>query len=118
MKQFNYAKGKGGEQEARNYLLEHGFSLLEMNYRNKIGEIDLIMSEDDTLVFVEVKQKSDDFFGKPEEMVTTSKLRQVRRVAEIYLLTNPKLFRKFPKQRIDAVCILGGMISHYRNVGL
>lgn len=118
MKQFNYQKGKGGELAARDYLLKKNFKLIEMNYRNEIGEIDLIMTDKDSLVFVEVKQKTDDYFGLPEEMISKGKLYQIRRVAEIYLLLNPKIRNLYPKQRIDAICILGNNINYYQNVGL
>jgi len=118
MKRFNYQKGKNGEKEAKDYLVEKGYKILEVNYRNQVGEIDIVAAEGNTLVFVEVKMKTDDKYGLPEEMITQHKLRQVRRVAEIYLLFNPKIKTEYPKQRIDAVCIVDDQIRHYINVGL
>ncbi len=118
MKQFNYRKGKGGELIARDFLIAQGFSLLEMNYKNTIGEIDLIMIDRCTLVFIEVKFKTDDLYGMPEEMITKKKLTQVRRVAELYLVINPKIHKLYPQHRIDAVCILGSVIHHYKNIDL
>jgi len=67
-------------------------------------------------VFVEVKYKSNDILGLPEEMVSPAKINQVRRVAEIYLMKNPMIRKKFEKYRIDAVCMLGNNIRHYENL--
>lgn len=121
-KKENYNKGKNGEEMAKNLLLKKGFQLIEMNYENVIGEIDLIMSDKDWLVFVEVKLKVGDKFGKPEEMINKRKLSQVKRVAEGYLVLEKKIVKKFKKYRIDAVCIVLNedqtleRITHYENV--
>ncbi|MFZ2153392.1 MAG: YraN family protein [Microgenomates group bacterium] len=116
MKKENYNKGKVGEDTAKRYLIDQGFSFIESNYDTDIGEIDLIMSDRDTLVFVEVKYKSDDRMGLPEEMINKRKIAQVRRVAELYLLKNSQMRRNFEKYRIDAVCILGRDIRYYGNI--
>jgi putative endonuclease len=106
MKQQNYNKGKQGEALAKKYLLEKGFNLIEENYSNDIGEIDLVMSDKNFLVFVEVKLKVTDKFGTPEEMITPRKIAQIKRVAQIFLMQNRKLAKSFPQYRIDAVCII------------
>jgi putative endonuclease len=116
MKQYNYKKGRQGEEVAKEYLIKKGFNFIEANFEVDIGEIDLIMSDKDRLVFVEVKYKSDDKFGIPEEMIDKRKLAQIKRVAEIYLLKNPKMRKLFIKYRIDAVCILGEKIRYYPNL--
>jgi putative endonuclease len=116
IKTQNYNKGRAGELEARNYLESKGYEFIEANFAIDIGEIDLIMTKDERLIFVEVKYKSDDYFGLPEEMVTPKKINQVRRVAEIYLMKNPQMKRKYEKFRIDAVCILKETIKHYENL--
>lgn len=118
MKSFNFAKGRVGEEIAKKYLIEKGMTWIESNFDCDIGEIDLIMNQGDRLVFVEVKYKSDDQLGIPEEMIGNFKINQVRRVAEIYLLKNPKIKRKYEKYRIDAVCILGNEVKHYENIGI
>ena len=116
MKQQNYAKGRIGETIAKDFLIEKGYCLIESNFEIDCGEIDLIMSHNDYLVFVEVKFKSNDYMGKPEEMIGKRKIFQVRRVAEIYLLKNPLIKSIYKKYRIDAVCILGNIINHYENI--
>lgn len=119
---YNYNKGKDGEEMAKNFLTEKGFGLIETNYSNDIGEIDLIMTDNGWLVFVEVKMKIGDKFGTPEEMIGKRKINQVRRVAQIYLMFNPKIKQKYKKYRIDAVCIVKNLnntvnrIKHYRNL--
>lgn len=51
------------------YLKTQGYEILEKNYRCRIGEIDLIAKEGETLVFVEVKYRRDDKMGNPKEAV-------------------------------------------------
>ena len=115
-KEENYHKGKYGENMAKEYLIKKGFEFIEANFENKIGEIDLIMSDKDWLVFVEVKYKSDDRLGIPEEMINQHKIWQVKRTAESYLYENKQMAKAFEKYRIDAVCILGKEIRYYENI--
>lgn len=121
-KKENYNKGKNGEEKARDFLMKKGFGLIEMNYENVIGEIDLIMTDKDWLVFVEVKLKIGDKFGIPEEMINKKKLAQIKRVAESYLVLEKKKIKQFEKFRIDAVCIVLNeddtikIINYYENL--
>lgn len=115
-KQFNYKKGRYGENMAKEYLIKKDYVFIEANFENKIGEIDLIMSDKDWLVFVEVKYKSDDRLGIPEEMISQNKIWQVKRVAESYLVEKKREIKFFEKYRIDAVCILGDDVRHYENI--
>jgi putative endonuclease len=121
-KQFNRIKGKEGEEMAERYLRKQGYRIIEMNHQTKFGEIDLIVSKNDVLIFVEVKFKQTEDYGTPEEMIGQNKLMQVRRTAELYLLTNPDIEKQFQKYQIDAVCIVGppdgeaSRISHYENL--
>lgn len=116
-KKQNYKKGRDGEDTAKQYLINKGFLFIESNFEVDIGEIDLIMSDYDWLVFVEVKYKSDDLMGMPEEMINKRKIAQVKRVAAAYLVLNPQMRKSFEKYRIDGVCILGSNIRYYRNLG-
>lgn len=122
IKTENYNKGKNGEEKARDFLMKKGFGLIEMNYENNIGEIDLIMTDKDWLVFVEVKLKVGDRFGIPEEMINKKKLAQIKRVAESYLVLENIKIKQFEKYRIDAVCIVLNesgdteRINHYDNI--
>jgi putative endonuclease len=80
------AVGRAGENAAAE-LLEHlGYILLERNWRCRIGEIDLIALDGKTLVFVEVRSRTNPTrFGTAIEAVTARKCRQVREVATVYL---------------------------------
>lgn len=77
----------GGQAEhlACNYLENQGFRILQRNYRTRYGEIDLIAREADTLVFIEVKCRTNSDFGAPEEAVGPAKRRQILRMARQYL---------------------------------
>lgn len=59
-----------GEAKARNHLEQLGYTILEQNWRFKRAEIDIIAKHDGVLIFVEVKTRSYDYYGKPEEFLT------------------------------------------------
>ena len=116
-KQFNRMVGKEGEEIAADYLRKKEYKIIENNYQTKFGEIDLIATKNNILVFVEVKLKQTEDFGTPEEMIGSSKLSQVQRMAEFYLMDNPGIAKKYDSYRIDAVCIVqGSRITHYENL--
>ena len=77
--------GKESESLAVRYLRKNGYKILEQNYRNKIGEIDIIAKEKGTLVFVEVKARKTHIFGNPKWAVTPKKQRKISMVALYYL---------------------------------
>ncbi len=94
--------GNLGEQLAQAYLKKHGFRIIETNYTCTFGEIDIISKKGDTLVFTEVRSKTGDEFGTPEESVTPAKQARLRKSAVRYLQTHPKLPELW---RIDVVAI-------------
>ena len=122
IKQFNRKVGKEGEEIAARFLLDKGYKILERNYHTRFGEIDLIAVKNDVLTFVEVKLKQGDYFGTPEEMIGNSKLSQVQRMAEFYLMDKPDTAKIYKTYSIDAVCVVmdeGGevqRINHYENL--
>jgi putative endonuclease len=67
------------------HLLGQGYELVERNYRTRRGEVDLILRQGATLVFVEVKLRRGSGFGDPLEAVTPRKRQKIRAVAEEYL---------------------------------
>ena len=77
--------GQEQEVKAACFLKTQGYQILERNYRCKKGEIDLIAREGQYLVFVEVKYRSTNESGLPEEAVDLRKQRQISRVAAWYL---------------------------------
>ena len=82
------ATGQLGEKLAQDFLKERGYQIVETNYRSLDGEIDIIVSKDDILVFVEVRAKSSRIFGTPEESVTQRKKQKLVKVAQDYVQTH------------------------------
>jgi putative endonuclease len=77
--------GKYGEDLACKLLTEKKFEIVERNYTFGRGEIDIIAYDRGTLVFVEVKSRKNLEFGEPEYGITSSKIKQVQKVAAAYL---------------------------------
>ena len=80
--------GAIGEQLAANYLLKHGYTVLERNFIFQKAEIDIIAQKDSLLVIVEVKTRNSDFFGDPQSFVTPSKIKLLVKAANEYILMN------------------------------
>lgn len=81
--------GAWGESLAAEYLKRKRFKLVATNYRCRFGEIDLIVSDRNYLVFVEVKLRKSDKFAQAAEFVDYHKQNRLRTTAEIYLAQNP-----------------------------
>jgi putative endonuclease len=77
--------GKRGEGLAREYLEKAGYRILEANWRYRRAELDLIMMDGPALVFVEVKTRSNDVFGRPEQGVTRKKEKMMAAAAAAYM---------------------------------
>ena len=79
--------GDEGEEIAADYLVEKGYEIIERNYRYGKGEIDIIAKDPDNgdMVFIEVKSKKNLEFDDPVYSVTKNKMRQLKRMAELYL---------------------------------
>lgn len=97
------ATGAWGEDLALRYLTRRGYTLVERNYRTRYGEIDLILHEGDTLVFVEVKLRRGTGFGDPVEAVTPRKQSTIRSLATQYLSDREPDFEAL---RFDVIGIL------------
>jgi putative endonuclease len=77
--------GRLAEKLAENYLKNRGLSLIERNFSCRFGEIDLIMEENDEIVFIEVRFRQYDSFGSAKESITKTKQRKIIKTAELYL---------------------------------
>lgn len=116
MKRFNRQTGILAEDLAARALTDKGYQILERNFHNKFGEIDIIAKDKDILVFVEVKAKKGVEFGMPEEMINNGKLKRIQKMAYVYL--NGK---QLPC-RIDVVAIILSpqnqtiRLTHYESV--
>lgn len=95
--------GKSGEETAVNLLKENGYKILARNYRTKLGEVDIVALDKDTLCFIEVKTRHSDRFGLPKEAVSASKQRQISKVALLFLKENNLLDKK---ARFDVVSVI------------
>jgi putative endonuclease len=80
--------GKAQESRAANFLRAKGLKLLCRNYHSRFGEIDLIMSDSGTLVFIEVRYRANGLFGGAVASVTVAKQRRIRLTAAHYLQTH------------------------------
>lgn len=80
--------GNIGEQIAVDYLVKKQYRILQRNYRFEHGEIDIIADDHGVLVFVEVKARRSKQYGDPEDAVTPSKRKQIRKTADGYLFEN------------------------------
>lgn len=83
-----HERGKRGEEIARRYLRQKKYKIIAKGFRWRRGEIDLIASKKETIVFVEVKTRGPGSLGLPEESVNPKKQKQIRKIAEAYLALN------------------------------
>lgn len=78
--------GRIGEDLACGHLRGRGYEIVARGFKVMRGEIDIVARDGGTLVFVEVKTRADEDYGRPEESVTPAKQRQLRRLAQGYLM--------------------------------
>jgi putative endonuclease len=93
--------GADAERRAERFLRARGLSLVERNYRCRFGEIDLVMRDGETLVFVEVRLRTHAGFGGPAASITTAKRGRLLRAARHYLAS----LGRAPRCRFDAVLL-------------
>lgn len=105
--------GSRYEEKAAAFLQHMGFQILEKNYRDRYGEIDIIAREKEYLVFVEVKYRSGLHSGYPEEAVNGRKQARIRHAAQYYLYRK-RLGEDVPC-RFDVVSIVGEKIRLIRD---
>ena len=94
--------GALGEKIAAEYLTSLGYMIRERNFRTREGEIDIIAKKDDFLVFIEVRTRTSNSYGTPEESVTTQKKERLIALAEAYIEDRDDLPSSW---RIDIVAI-------------
>jgi putative endonuclease len=104
-------QGKTWEEAAQAYLQRHGLVPIEANFRCKLGELDLIMRDGDTLVFVEVRQRAAGSQVSAAASISPAKIRRLVRAAQVYL----QRFDRLPPCRFDVIAIDGGHFEWLRN---
>ena len=95
--------GAHWEKTAESFLLAQGLALLQRNYSSRFGEIDLIMEDQKTVVFVEVKYRRSNSHGSGADAVTFHKQSRISRTAAWYLAMNPHRAEQFC--RFDVISI-------------
>lgn len=113
--------GKKGEKIAVEYLKENGYEIIELNHQKREGEIDIIAQDPEfnEIVFVEVKARSSNAFGYPEESVDNKKIDKIITVANKWMEENNK---EEQFSRIDIIAIelntSPPAINHIKNITL
>ena len=110
--------GRIGEDAAAEYLRRKGYKIIARNYRTKRHEIDIVAQKGEWLIFVEVRTKEGEDFGRPEETIDCRKLSRVIAAADAYVTFEARWCKVW---RIDAVCVvLSGSeivrVTHYENI--
>jgi putative endonuclease len=109
--------GKWGEDEATDFLINKGYTIIDRNLRTPYGEIDILADFNNTLVFIEVKTRTNKVFGNPEIALTPRKLLHMETSALYYIQIN-----EFEGSwQLDAISILKigenpPEIVHFENV--
>lgn len=94
--------GNWGEEKAEKFLLDKGYFLIDKNWQNKFGEIDLIMLDEEIVVFIEVRTKSNAYYGTAIESIDVRKQKKLILMANVYM-NHKKWWEK--SYRIDIISI-------------
>lgn len=105
---MSIGRGAQAEQQALAYLLEQGLTAVASNYRSRFGEIDLIVRDGKTLVFVEVRMRGSARFGGAAASITAAKRGKLIATAQQYLAQHQTQLREIPPCRFDAVLLGSG----------
>ncbi len=86
----NHTKEVGSvtEEIAYQHLKKQGLTLITKNFTSRMGEIDLIMKDNDAIVFIEVRYRKNSNFGSPEETVTFKKQKKIKTTALLFIAKN------------------------------
>ncbi len=103
-------QGLQGEEQAANYLTKKGHRIIARNFRAPGGEIDIITRVQNTLVFVEVKQRAYEAFGGPLGAVTPAKQKRIARTAAAFIKSHRDV--PYDEIRFDIIGILPGKLDH------
>lgn len=105
--------GSRQEEHACEYLKEKGYEILEQNFFSRFGEIDIIARQKDTIVFAEVKYRSDTRISSPEEAVGYKKRKRIIKTADYYRVK--KGIMESTSCRFDVLAITEEGIVHHTN---
>ena len=107
----NKKVGADGEKKARKYLKRNGWKIVEKNFKNPFGEVDIIAKKGGVLAFIEVKTRLTDIFGTPSEAVNENRMRKYTLAAKYYFAgrTVDCIVR------FDIIEVFRGQINHIEN---
>ncbi len=106
------AQGHAAEDQAKIYLERKGYHFLAANHRTRFGEVDLVMEQGETVVFVEVRERSDSAFGSPVETVTKKKQARIAKAGIAYVKAQGLARRPL---RFDIVAVQDARLTHIEN---
>lgn len=95
------AKGKAIEHACRDFLIKQNIAIIAANFYSKMGEIDLIGTDKDTLIFFEVRYRTAKGYGDALESVTPSKQHRIYKTAQFFIMKHPQ-FERF-SYRFDII---------------
>lgn len=111
--------GRWGEQLASQYYQQRGYVVLAQNWQCRLGEIDLIVSKNNAVVFCEVKTRRSQRYGTAIEAVTKRKVQRLRRLAQVWLKTSSGVLIQDLEPQLDVIGITqlpgGAELVHIRN---
>lgn len=100
--------GAAGEARAAEWYLDHGYDVVDRNWRCRDGELDLVVRKGAAVVFCEVKTRSSRAFGSPAEAVTPAKQRRIRRLAAVWL---DQAVQRPREVRFDVAAVMGRRVQ-------
>ena len=103
--------GNDGENQAKKYLKKIGYKIVRQNFFSRFGEIDIIATDKNCTVFVEVKKRKSDLFDGGAAYVDKRKQRKIIKTAESYVIKN----KLDGEMRFDVIEINGDEINHIKN---
>ena len=107
--------GEWGEEFATMYLLKNDFKILERNWTFQKAEIDIIAKKNNQIIIIEVKTRNSDYFGDPQDFVTSGKIKLLTKAANEYLISNEISL----EARFDIIAILKNKttekLEHFEN---
>ena len=109
--------GEWGEIYVNRYVRKKGFDVIAANYNCRFGEADIICLDKKTLVFVEVKARTNLNYGHPFEAISQSKIEKIRMAISAYLKITDIKHKDY---RFDGIAIIGlknPIIEHLKNLG-
>ena len=109
MKSLAQKAGKAAEESAKKFLKKQGLKFITSNYRTRYGEIDLIMQQQDTLVFIEVRLRNNPHYGTGADSVTLPKQERIIHAARQYLQQEVAQPSPWKSYRFDVVSMMSGV---------